>query len=107
MGPIDCDICLGDINGKSCSRQFINRINDSFLDNGFETENNNVFSGGYLTSKYIDNPDVESLQIEIRYTNYLPEKSWETRIAPEIDPTIFEKSQSRLKNVFSEAGIFD
>jgi len=105
MGPIDCDICLGNVNGQSSSIQFVERLNSSFLENGFETEVNNVFTGGYLTSKYIDNPNVESLQIEIRYTNYLPEKSWETRVAPEIDQVIFEQNQGRLENVFKMAGI--
>lgn len=105
MGPLECDVCLGNVNGRSCSSQFLEILNASFERNNFSTELNNVFSGGYLTAKYIGNPSVESLQIELRYTNYLPKSSWETRVAPKIDLPIFRKAQKRLENVFKCAEI--
>ncbi len=103
MGPISSDVCIGNRNGESCSDSFLAEILSSFQDNNFQAEVNGVFSGGYLTSKYVDNKNVEAIQIELRYTNYLPSESWETKKPPIVNSTIFANAKLRLENVFLQS----
>lgn len=103
MGLINADVCLGDINGKSCSSSFLSRIELAFINKGFDTVKNEVFNGGYITHKYLDNRKVESMQIELRYTNYLSEEHYESKVIPEIEYNIFNNAKSKLETVFDEA----
>ncbi|MDP2574334.1 N-formylglutamate amidohydrolase [Vibrio penaeicida] len=105
MGPMSCDICLGNVYGKSSSPEFLEKLNTSFERNGFETELNNVFTGGYITAKYCNNPNVEAIQVELRYTNYLPSEGWESKTVPDINQAIFNKAKSRLKQVFLDSNL--
>ncbi|MHA2938948.1 N-formylglutamate amidohydrolase [Vibrio sp. RC27] len=103
MGPISSDVCIGNVNGKSCSDSFISNIVSSFCKHGFQTVVNEVFSGGYLTQKYIDNQKVEAIAVELRYTNYLPIESCEAKRSPVIDSEVFSAAKLRLEKVFLQS----
>ncbi|MEM6451552.1 MAG: N-formylglutamate amidohydrolase [Cyanobacteria bacterium P01_D01_bin.105] len=72
MGLITDDVCLGDANGTTCSEQLINAVAERFSQSGYGVVKNKVFSGGHITRHYGHQPNVEALQIELRYPTYMP-----------------------------------
>ena len=73
MGPISADVCLGNRHNVTSSESLINKFYEAFLEEGFQTVKNEVFIGGYITKSYAVKDVVETLQIELRYTNYIEE----------------------------------
>jgi len=100
LGLITEDICLGNAGGKTCSEQLLNQINNSFTQQSYQVVNNKVFSGGYITRHYGQQPDVEALQIELRYTNYLPPDQLNIAQIPTYRGTQFDLAQKQLKAAF-------
>ena len=100
MGLIAEDICLGNADGKTCSELLLNQVNSSFAQQGYEVVNNKVFSGGYITRHYGQQPSVEALQIELRYTNYLAPDQLEIKQIPTYNSPQFNSAQQQLKTAF-------
>ena len=69
------DFCLSDINGKTCSYDFIHNINLDFIKNGFKPNINNPYIGGHLTKFFNDNFNVNNIQIEINRILYMNENN--------------------------------
>jgi N-formylglutamate deformylase len=65
------DICLGNCNGTTCSERLITSFEQAFCSHGFNVAKNERFTGGYITRHYGSIPNVESLQIELRFPAYL------------------------------------
>lgn len=100
MGLITDDVCLGNANGKTCQPTLIDGAADSFAQQGYQVVKNKVFTGGYITRHYGQQPQVEALQIEIRYPTYLPDDQIELSRIPTWQGPNFEQAQIRLKAVF-------
>jgi formiminoglutamase len=49
MGPIVEDVCLGNVNGRSCSEFLISTVEFAFASKGYQIVRNKVFNGGYIT----------------------------------------------------------
>jgi N-formylglutamate deformylase len=73
MGLITDDVCLGNANGKTCEPTLIDEAADHFAQQGYQVVKNKVFTGGYITRHYGQQPCVQALQVEIRYPIYLPD----------------------------------
>ena len=71
MGPLQEDVCLGNRNGQTCSDRLISVVKKPFVDQGYQVVCNKQFNGGYITAHYGQMPNVEALQIEVRYPLYL------------------------------------
>ena len=71
MGPLQEDVCLGDRHGTTCSDKLISVVKQHFVAQGYQVVCNKQFNGGYITAHYGQMPDVEALQIEVRYPVYL------------------------------------
>lgn len=99
-GPIDNNVCLGDVFGKSCSPELLNTVYQSFTANGYDTVTNKVFSGGHITRHYAALPQTEALQIEIRYSSYLRDTGFDLGIIPTPAGPEFDKARSDLRKVF-------
>ena len=100
MGLITEDICLGNADGKTCSEALIKLVNNSFTQQDYQVVNNKVFSGGHITRHYGQQPNVEALQIELRYTNYLPIDQLEIEQIPTYQSQTFNNAQEKLKMAF-------
>ena len=64
--------------------------------------NNKIFCGGFITQKYGAMDDIEALQIELRYSEYLKDGTYDGDRFPEIDPLKFDYTKERLKRAFQE-----
>ncbi|MEL6158334.1 MAG: N-formylglutamate amidohydrolase [Cyanobacteria bacterium J06623_5] len=100
MGLITDDVCLGNANGKTCGESFLIAVSDSFSQQGYQVVQNKVFTGGYITRHYGEQPDVQALQVEIRYPTYLPEDQLENAQVPQWEGPIFERARTRLRAAF-------
>jgi N-formylglutamate amidohydrolase len=96
------DICLGNCNGTTCSERLITSFEQAFREHDFSVAVNEVLTGGYITRHYGSMPNVQSLQIEIRYPAYLNGDYFGEEEITEWDCEKFQNAKSRLRTVFSE-----
>ena len=106
MGPIEEDVCLGNTNNTTSSEAFIEKFYNAFQAEGFNTVKNRVFIGGYITKSYAIPNVVETLQIELRYTNYIEPQELDIRSSPRSETTLFYETAFRLENVFEQVGVY-
>jgi N-formylglutamate amidohydrolase len=105
MGPITEDICLGNRNNTTSSKEFMDKCYEAFESEGFNTVKNKVFIGGYITKRYAIKDMVETLQIELRYTNYIEAHELDIRKAPRLDSNLFYETSFRLEKVMEKIGV--
>ena len=105
MGPISADVCLGNRHNVTSSKEFIDKFYDAFSSEGFSTVKNEVFIGGYITKSYAIKDVVETLQIELRYSNYIEEHDLDIRQKPNMSTTLFAQTALRLEEVMKKVGI--
>ncbi|OKH54940.1 N-formylglutamate amidohydrolase [Calothrix sp. HK-06] len=101
-GLIDDEVCLGNINGKTCTEHFINTVERAFIDQKYQVVKNKTFTGGYITRHYSENKSVETLQIEIRYQTYLREQDLDKPLIPQWDVPNFHFSKQKLQQVIAD-----
>ena len=121
MGLITDDVCLGNARGATCSEATLDLVAKSFTDSGYGVVKNKVFTGGHITQRYGHWPHVEALQIELRYTNYLPllelekpafdqaspprstpDETISNGAIPRYESAVFTAAKSKLRTVFSQ-----
>lgn len=102
MGLITDDVCLGNANGKTCAPELIERAAASFARQNYQVVSNKVFTGGFITRHYGQQPNIEALQIEIRYPLYLPDDQLATEEIPHWQGPKFEQAQTKLKEIFRQ-----
>lgn len=105
MGPISADVCLGNRNGTTCSEAFFTRLYDAFSSESFETIKNDVFIGGYITKSYAVEDVVESVQVELHYSNYIDASDLDLAKVPEKNTTCFYETADKLERVIQALGI--
>ena len=105
MGPIGEDVCLGNRHNTTCSKELIDSFYEAFTSEGFNTIKNKVFIGGYITKSYAIQDIVETLQIELRYSNYIEADELDVRKTPSRETTLFYETAFRLERVFEKIGI--
>ncbi|MGB5915251.1 MAG: N-formylglutamate amidohydrolase [Phormidesmis sp.] len=100
MGLITDDICLGNANGTTCGDNLLEIVASSLSTQQYQVVKNKVFTGGYITRHYGQQPNVEALQIELHYPTYLPDDQLEGLAIPTWQGPKFEKAQERLEAAF-------
>ncbi|MBI4781360.1 MAG: N-formylglutamate amidohydrolase [Oscillatoriophycideae cyanobacterium NC_groundwater_1537_Pr4_S-0.65um_50_18] len=100
LGLIEDEVCLGNGNGKTCSDRFITLVEDAFGSKGYQVVRNKVFSGGYITQHYGQSPQVEALQIEVRYPVYLDAQQLDQAAVPDWDVPEFDRAKHQFEAVF-------
>ncbi|MFB9262209.1 N-formylglutamate amidohydrolase [Bradyrhizobium erythrophlei] len=101
FGPIDDDICIGDLRGASCHQETTTIAVNAFERRGFRVVCNEPFSGGYLIRKH-HNASTEALQIELHYATYLDCRRIDEPVRPQIDTKRLQHLKPRLRNAFKE-----
>ncbi len=100
LGLIDDPICLGNADGKTCSDLLMSLVEHRFAEQGYSVVKNKVFTGGYITRHYGQLPQVEALQIELRYTVYLDADQLEQPHPPNWQTSGFAAAQQKISNAF-------
>jgi N-formylglutamate amidohydrolase len=100
MGPISDEVCLGNVNGQSCSEFLISAVESAFSSNDYQVVRNKVFSGGYITQHYGQMPQVEALQIEIRYSTYLKSIQLDHNCVPDWNVAEFHETKFNFERIF-------
>ncbi len=94
-------ICLGSRNNQTAPA--LHPLTHNALSQDFYSiAENKVYHGGFITQKYGAMDNVEALQIELRYSEYLKEGTYDDDRIPEIEPLKFEYTKERLKRAFQE-----
>ena len=101
FGPITADLCLGNVNNQSCSESLISAVENSFARYGYQVVRNQVFNGGYITRHYSQIPNIETLQIEVRYHVYLQENQLDQPQPPSWDVPQFHGVKIKFYEIFS------
>lgn len=101
LGLINDDICLGNVNNQTCSELLISTVEKCFASQGLQVVRNKTFTGGYITKYYGQIPEVESLQIEVRYHVYLKENQLDKLEPPRYDVIEFEVAKKKLYHIFN------
>ncbi len=96
------DICLGNCNGGTCSERVLTLIEQAFREHGFSVAKNERLTGGYITRHYGSMPNVQSLQIELRFPAYLDGDYFGEEEITEWDCEKFHNAKRKLREVFSE-----
>lgn len=102
LGLISDEVCLGNVNGRSCSDFWLSMVETEFSTKGYQVVRNKVFSGGYITQHYGQIEQVEALQIEIRYPTYLDTQQLDQDFTPSWDVPVFYEAKRNLKAIFSK-----
>jgi len=102
LGLITEDICLGNANGESCSETMMATVEQAFRDQQYQVVQNKVFSGGYITRHYGQQPQVEAMQIEMRYPVYLEAKQLNQPLTPDWDVPEFYAAQAKIRVIFNQ-----
>jgi N-formylglutamate deformylase len=102
LGLIEDEICLGNSNGKTCSDRFMAIVEDAFCSQGYQVVRNKVFSGGYITQHYGQLPQVEALQVEVRYPVYLDAKQLNDEAVPDWEVPEFDRAKHQFEAVFRQ-----
>ncbi|MEM9922141.1 MAG: N-formylglutamate amidohydrolase [Cyanobacteria bacterium P01_D01_bin.50] len=119
LGLMNDDICLGNVNNKTCSELLITTVEKCFASQGFPSEffsykknlmgarqgfqvvRNKTFTGGYITKYYGQIPEVESLQIEVHYHVYLKDNQLDKLEPPRYDVIEFEVAKKKFYHIFN------
>lgn len=102
LGLITDEVCLGNVNGQSCSEFLISIVESAFVSERYQVVRNKVFSGGYITQHYGKLPQVEALQVEIRYHTYLDPSQLDQDFVPDWNVPEFYQAKSKLEAVFKQ-----
>ncbi len=105
MGLVEEDVCLGNRHNSTCSELFFETCCEAFESEGFKIAKNKVFIGGYITKSYAIQEMVETLQIELRYSNYIEAHELDQRHAPSKSSSPFYETSYRLERVFEKIGV--
>lgn len=102
LGLIEDEICLGNGNGATCSEHFISVVETAFCSQSYQVVRNKTFSGGYITRHYGQMPQVEALQIEVRYPVYLNAKQLDCACVPDWQVPEFDNAKHKFKSIFEQ-----
>lgn len=95
------DVVLGTCHGMSCSSEFLEVVQNAFVEEGFTVSvDEKGLSGGHIISKYGSWNNVEAIQIELRYTTYLENRMFGEEEVTSRNDELFTDAQIRLARVF-------
>ena len=98
---LEQDIVLGNKNGETSSKEFINKIKEGLEKQDFKVSLNKPYSGGYIIKEYA-NEKVETVQIELSYKKYIEDRCFQNEELPIINNELFDKTQEKMKKFYEK-----
>jgi len=91
------DIIIGNSRGKSANEETTLLIESALHKNGFTTQRNVPFSGGWVIRQFANNERVEAVQLEINQRTYASSRDVNAaKPLPRIEETLFNSTQKHL-----------
>lgn len=100
------DIILGDREGQSASKDFIDFVEKTLVKQKFQVKRNDPFAGGYITKYYGSFKNVEALQIELWYQAYIEKRFFDNEELPEINIDLFKDTQKKMFAFFQQLKLY-
>lgn len=102
--PVREDFVLGNCKGLTTSTKTTQIMAGLLSDAGYTVSDNYPFPGGYITRHYGTNfgNRIESMQIEIRYREYIGDRYYGEEELDHWDETTFETAKNKLKIIFHD-----
>ena len=98
----DGDIILSNLDHRSSSGAVFGCLKKELEAVGYRVTDNAI-KGGNITRTFgnVSDSSVETIQVEIRYTQYLDDRYFGEEIVSQWNPEIFSKARERLRTAFS------
>lgn len=90
-------IVLGNDHDRTTSKTFRQTLSAAFVAHDFTVENNFPFRGGDITRYYGHQPNITAIQIELRYDQYIDQRSFREEVLTRHQTDLFCKAQDRLR----------
>ncbi len=98
---LDKDIYLGNRDNRSCSRHWLETVEQEFAQQNLSSQKNAPYKGGYITHHYGLASNVHAIQIEMNQSLYLPQ---ETVLLEDCEKLVqsseFRTTKNNLKKIF-------
>jgi N-formylglutamate deformylase len=102
--PIDADIVLGNGSGLTCRPEVMDALDAALIDQGFSTGRNERFPGGWIVRRFIADPRVDALQLELNQRCYADPGAVDRRDLPlPYDANRIKATRERLRRAFRAA----
>ena len=90
-------IVLGNDQDRTTSKIFRQKLSAACAAHDFTVENNCPFRGGDITRYYGHQPNITAIQIELRYDQYIDQRSFREEVLTRHQTDLFCKAQDRLR----------
>lgn len=99
---VPADFVIGNQADQTSSSELRHSLTRFLEDEGYRVSNNEPFRGGYITRHYGEKADVEAMQVEIRYNQYIEQRSFGEEELTKYDSALFFTAQQKLSRVFEK-----
>lgn len=96
------DFVIGNQADQTSSADLRRLLSQLLEETGYSVSNNHPFRGGFITRHYGEQAGIEALQLEIRYNQYIENRSFGEEELTEYDPKLFSAIQEKLDRVFEK-----
>lgn len=98
---LDKDIYLGNRDNKSCSSQWLDSVEQEFLNQDISVQKNSPYKGGYITHHYGLASNVHAIQIEMNQSLYISQESVALEDCKKVvQSSEFQKTKIKLQKIF-------
>ena len=94
------DFVIGNQEDQTASADLRELFTDSLEAEGYSVSNNHPFCGGFITRHYGQQAEIEALQLEIRYNQYIQQRSFGEEELTNYEPELFSTAQEKLEMIF-------
>lgn len=103
--PVDADVIIGDGNGALAGDALVSILEGQLQHEGFSSVRNHRFTGGWIVKQFANEPNVESVQIELNQRRYLHVPDVEQMKPRPARTDQYFATRGQLRNVFR--GVID
>lgn len=90
------DFVIGNDCGQTSSQNFQNKLTRQLNNRNFTVSDNDPFRGGNITRYYGNKKKVSATQLEIRYSTYIENRTFNEEIVDRLYKQLFSSTKSKL-----------